>query len=56
VDANEAIQLHRESVAASVPSSDVGRRTFQRHPFLGPRYGVELGEAVPEVMARAEAW
>jgi hypothetical protein len=56
VDAVEAIQSRREFVAAAVRSSALGCWSSWRHPFLDPRYRVELGDAVPEVVARAEAW
>jgi hypothetical protein len=56
VDAIEAIQSHREDAVASVRSSAFRRRTLRRHPFLDPWGRVKLGDAVPEVVARAEAW
>jgi hypothetical protein len=56
MDAAEAIQSRRESVATPVRSSALRRWSSWRHPLLDPRYRVELGNAVPDVVARAEAW
>ena len=56
MDAVEASEPHRESVVAPVCSSATRRRPSRRYPFLDPRHRVELVDAVPEVLARAEAW
>src|ERR1700722_18195277 len=42
VDANEATQPHRGSAASGRPST-LRHWTFGRHPFLDPRYRVDLG-------------
>jgi hypothetical protein len=56
VDATKAIQSRRECVAAPFRSSDFGRWASWRNPLLNRRNPVELGNAAPEVLARAEAW